>query len=80
MYKMTVYSFPAAKRQCSRLGAQLWVVGEARWLCWGPGLREERRKTVCLELAGERKRSLGRREKATLGDPGRKAERQKKPA
>lgn len=52
---MTVYSFPAAKRQCSLLGAQLWVVGEARWLCWGPGLREERRKTVCSELAGERK-------------------------
>lgn len=65
---MTVYSFPAG--QCSPLGAQLWVVEEACCLCWGPGLKGERRQTVCPEMAGGGKKNLGRREKWGEGNPG----------
>lgn len=66
---MTVFIFPAG--QGSPLGAQLWAVAEACWLCWGQGCEgRERRQTVCLDLAGEGKQNLGRREKWGEGNPG----------
>jgi len=50
---MTACVFPVAKRQQSTLGAQLWVVGEALWLCCGLAARIERgEETDCVPRAG----------------------------
>lgn len=79
---MTVYSFPAAKRQHSTLGAQPWVVGEAGWPGWGLGARVERgEETDCVPGAGRgretklgQERGGGRRQPWVILGVGREAE------
>ncbi|XP_009082702.1 PREDICTED: proline-rich membrane anchor 1 [Acanthisitta chloris] len=54
IYEMTVYSLPGDKRQLSPLGAQLWVVGEVHWLCWGLGITQGEPQKSCSKPVADK--------------------------